>query len=101
MRGILVTGGSGGIGSAFLNRTEILSSFKIWNLDLQSSSSFHPNVKDLIWDLSEPPEATENFLQNSMELNDIDMIVHMADNIASKVHYIVDGKNIVQERWKF
>ena len=31
----------------------------------------------------------------------LDMIVHIADNIASKVHYVVDGKNIVQERWKF
>jgi hypothetical protein len=27
------------------------------------------------------------------------MIVHMADNIASKVHYIVDGNNVIKERW--
>jgi len=30
----------------------------------------------------------------------LDMIVHMADNIASKLHYLVDGENIVLERWK-
>ena len=29
----------------------------------------------------------------------LDMIVHMADNIASKVHYIVDGENIIDKRW--
>jgi hypothetical protein len=29
----------------------------------------------------------------------LDMIVHMADNIASKVHYIVDGNNVIKERW--
>jgi len=31
----------------------------------------------------------------------LDMIVHMADNIASKVHYIVDGNNVIKDRWKF
>jgi HD superfamily phosphohydrolase YqeK len=31
----------------------------------------------------------------------MDMIVHMADNIASKLHYVVDGDNIIQERWAF
>jgi hypothetical protein len=30
----------------------------------------------------------------------LDMIVHMADNIASKLHYLVDGENVVIERWK-
>jgi HD superfamily phosphohydrolase YqeK len=30
----------------------------------------------------------------------LDMIVHMADNIASKVHYIVDGDNVIEQRWK-
>ena len=30
----------------------------------------------------------------------LDMIVHMADNVASKVHYIVDGNNVIEERWK-
>jgi hypothetical protein len=29
----------------------------------------------------------------------LDMIVHLADNIASKVHYILDGDEIVAERW--
>lgn len=29
----------------------------------------------------------------------MDMIVHLADNIASKVHYIVDGENINSARW--
>jgi hypothetical protein len=29
----------------------------------------------------------------------LDMIVHMADNVASKVHYIVDGENVIEERW--
>jgi len=29
----------------------------------------------------------------------MDMIVHMADNIASKLHYVVDGDNVVKERW--
>jgi hypothetical protein len=29
----------------------------------------------------------------------LDMIVHMADNIASKLHYIVDGENIDKSRW--
>lgn len=31
----------------------------------------------------------------------LDMIVHLADNMASKVHYIVDGDNVVADRWKF
>jgi HD superfamily phosphohydrolase YqeK len=31
----------------------------------------------------------------------LDMIVHLADNVASKLHYLVDGDNIIQERWKF
>lgn len=30
----------------------------------------------------------------------LDMIVHMADNIASKLHYLIDGENIKEERWK-
>jgi hypothetical protein len=30
----------------------------------------------------------------------MDMIVHLADNVASKVHYIVDGENVNLERWK-
>lgn len=29
----------------------------------------------------------------------LDMIVHMADNIASKLHYLVDGETIVESRW--
>ena len=29
----------------------------------------------------------------------LDMIVHLADNIASKVHYILDGDEILPERW--
>jgi hypothetical protein len=29
----------------------------------------------------------------------MDMIVHMADNIASKLHYIVDGENVIEKRW--
>jgi len=31
----------------------------------------------------------------------LDMIVHMADNIASKVHYIVDGDDVIEQRWVF
>jgi hypothetical protein len=27
------------------------------------------------------------------------MIVHIADNIASKVDYVVDGKDIKEDRW--
>jgi hypothetical protein len=27
------------------------------------------------------------------------MIVHLADNMASKLHYIVDGDNVLKERW--
>lgn len=30
----------------------------------------------------------------------LDIIVHLADNMASKLHYIADGDNIVEERWK-
>lgn len=30
----------------------------------------------------------------------MDMIVHLADNVASKVHYIVDGDTINLDRWK-
>lgn len=30
----------------------------------------------------------------------LDMIVHMADNLASKLDYVVDGKDIKIERWK-
>jgi len=29
----------------------------------------------------------------------LDMIVHIADNVASKVDYIVDGENIKEDRW--
>lgn len=29
----------------------------------------------------------------------MDMIVHMADNIASKLHYVVDGNDVVESRW--
>ena len=29
----------------------------------------------------------------------LDMIVHMADNIASKLHYLADGNNVINERW--
>lgn len=31
----------------------------------------------------------------------LDIIVHLADNLASKVHYIVDGDNVIEDRWKF
>jgi HD superfamily phosphohydrolase YqeK len=31
----------------------------------------------------------------------LDMIVHLADNIASKVHYVVDGDDVIKERWMF
>jgi hypothetical protein len=31
----------------------------------------------------------------------LDMIVHLADNLASKVHYVVDGEKVVEDRWKF
>jgi 23S rRNA maturation-related 3'-5' exoribonuclease YhaM len=30
----------------------------------------------------------------------LDMIVHMADNIASKMHKIIDGENVIMERWE-
>lgn len=30
----------------------------------------------------------------------LDMIVHMADNIASKLHYLIDGENVKEERWR-
>lgn len=29
-----------------------------------------------------------------------EMIVHLADNIASKLHVIVDGEAIIEHRWK-
>jgi hypothetical protein len=29
----------------------------------------------------------------------LDMIVHIADNVASKVDYVVDGKDIKEDRW--
>jgi HD superfamily phosphohydrolase YqeK len=32
--------------------------------------------------------------------NQLEMIVHLADNIASKLHIIIDGKNIIEHRWK-
>ncbi len=31
----------------------------------------------------------------------LDMIVHISDNIASKLHYLVDGNHVVKDRWKF
>lgn len=31
----------------------------------------------------------------------LDIIVHISDNIASKVHYVVDGNNVIEDRWKF
>lgn len=30
----------------------------------------------------------------------LDIIVHLSDNLASKLHYLVDGNEIVEERWK-
>lgn len=30
----------------------------------------------------------------------LDVIVHLSDNLASKVHYIIDGDNVIEERWK-
>lgn len=30
----------------------------------------------------------------------LDIIVHLSDNIASKVHYIIDGEDIIEDRWK-
>jgi HD superfamily phosphohydrolase YqeK len=29
----------------------------------------------------------------------LDMIVHMSDNVASKLHNIIDGDNVIEERW--
>ena len=29
----------------------------------------------------------------------LDMIVHVADNISSKLHHIVDGENVIESRW--
>ena len=29
----------------------------------------------------------------------LDMIVHMADNVSSKLHHIVDGENVIESRW--
>lgn len=31
----------------------------------------------------------------------LDVIVHISDNIASKLHYLVDGNEIIEDRWKF
>lgn len=31
----------------------------------------------------------------------LEVIVHLADNIASKVHNIIDGKNVIEERWNY
>jgi HD superfamily phosphohydrolase YqeK len=31
----------------------------------------------------------------------LDVIVHISDNIASKLHYLVDGEDVIEERWKF
>lgn len=31
----------------------------------------------------------------------LDIIVHLSDNIASKLHYLVDGESVIEERWKF
>lgn len=30
----------------------------------------------------------------------LDMIVHVADSVASKLHYIVDGNDVIESRWK-
>jgi HD superfamily phosphohydrolase YqeK len=30
----------------------------------------------------------------------MDMIVHLADNVASKVHFVIDGDNVIEKRWK-
>ena len=30
----------------------------------------------------------------------LDIIVHVADNMTSKLHYLVDGDDIIEERWK-
>jgi len=30
----------------------------------------------------------------------LDVIVHLADNISSKVHNIIDGEDVIEERWK-
>lgn len=31
----------------------------------------------------------------------LDVIVHLSDSLASKVHYVVDGDNVIEDRWKF
>lgn len=31
----------------------------------------------------------------------LDVIVHLSDNIASKLHYLVDGDDVIEDRWKF
>jgi hypothetical protein len=31
----------------------------------------------------------------------LDIIVHLSDNLASKLHYLIDGENVIEERWKF
>ena len=31
----------------------------------------------------------------------LDIIVHLSDNMASKLHYLIDGENVIEERWKF
>ena len=30
----------------------------------------------------------------------LDIIVHLSDNLASKLHYLVDGEDVIEERWK-
>jgi 3-oxoacyl-[acyl-carrier protein] reductase len=78
LKKILVTGGSGGIGTAFLNRITSQIEHSIWNLDQVPNISTNQNVKDTIWDLSHPPSDTETFIRDNLPISDFDMFVHIA-----------------------
>jgi len=39
-------------------------------------------------------------IPETMPTSHAEMIVHLADNIASKLHNIVDGEDIIEHRWK-
>ena len=40
-------------------------------------------------------------IPETIPLTYMDVIVHLSDNVASKLHYIIDGDHIIEERWKF
>lgn len=40
-------------------------------------------------------------IPETFPVDDLEMILHLADLIASKLHWVVDGEHMVEDRWKY